>query len=60
MKVQAKRKEDFDAKLPKDHRIQTEGMVLLYDNRHEDFLGKLYMRSMGSYRVTKIFQNGYL
>ena len=44
MEVQAKRKEDFDAKLPKDHRIQTGGMVLLYDNRHEDFPSKLHTR----------------
>ena len=40
MEVQAKRKEDFDAKLPKAHGIWTRGMVLLYDNRHEDFLEK--------------------
>ena len=58
--VQAKRKEDFDAKLPKDHGIQTGGMVLLYDNRHKDFPGKLHTRWMGPYKVTEIFQNGSL
>ena len=43
MEVQAKRKDDFDAVLPKDHRIQAGGMVLLYDNQHEEFPGKLHM-----------------
>ena len=57
MEVQAKRKEDFDAKLSRDHGIQTGMMVLFYDNRHEDFLGKLHTRWMGPYRVTEIFQN---
>ena len=60
MNVQAKRNDDFDAKLPKDYGIQTKGMVLLYDNRHEDFLGKLHTRWMGPYKVTEIFQNGSL
>ena len=60
MEVQAKRKDDFDAKLPKDHGIQTGGMVLLYDNQHEEFLSKLHIRWMGPYRVTYIFQNGSL
>ena len=58
--MQAKRKDDFDAKLPKDHGIQTGGKVLLYDNRHEEFSGKLHTRWMGPYRVTYIFQNGSL
>ena len=58
--VQAKRKEDFDAKLPKDHGIQTGGMVLLYDNRYEDFPGKLHTRWKGPYKVTEVFQNGSL
>ena len=58
--VQAKRKNDFDAKLPKNHEIQTRGMVLLYDNCCEEFLGKLYTRWMGPYRVTYIFPNGSL
>jgi len=57
LEVQAKRKEDFDAKLPKKHGIQTGGMVLLYDNRYEDFPGKLHTRWMGPYRVTEVFQN---
>ena len=57
MKVQAKRKNNFDAKLPKDHGIQTEGMVLFYDNCHEELPSKLHTRWMGPYRVTYIFQN---
>ena len=56
--VQAKKKEDFDAKLPKSHGIQTGGMVLLYDNRYEEFLGKLHTRWIGPYMVTYIFPNG--
>lgn len=60
MEVQAKRKGEFDAKLPKDHGIHTGGMVLLYDNRYEDFPGKLHTRWMGPYRVTEVFQNGSL
>ena len=44
MEVQAKRKNDFDAKLPKDHGIHTEGMVLKYDNRYKDFPRKLHTR----------------
>ena len=60
MEVQAKRKEDFHANLPKDHGIQTGGMVSLYDNCHEEFSGKLHMRWMGPYKVTEIFQNGSL
>ena len=60
MEVQAKRKEAFDAKLPKDHGIEARKMVLLYDNCHEDFPGKLHTRWIGPYRVTKIFQNGSL
>jgi hypothetical protein len=58
--IQAKRKENFDAKLPKDHGIHTGGMVLLYDNRYEDFPGKLHTRWMGPYRVTEIYRNGSL
>ncbi|OAE31525.1 hypothetical protein AXG93_2475s1000 [Marchantia polymorpha subsp. ruderalis] len=58
--IQAKRKRDYDSKLPKDHEIQAEGMMLLYDNRHEDFPGKLHTRWMGPYRVTYIFPNGSL
>ena len=40
--VQAKRKVEFDWKLLKEHRIQVDGLVLLYDNRHNEFLGKLH------------------
>ena len=47
IEVQAKRKGDFDAKLPNNHRIQTGGMVLFYDNCHEEFLGKLHTSWMG-------------
>ena len=60
MEVQAKRKDNFDAKLPKDHGIQTGRMVLLYDNCYEEFPGKLHTRWMEPYKVTYIFQNGSL
>jgi hypothetical protein len=58
--VQAARKEKFDAKLPWDHGVRTGGLVLLYDNRHERFPGKLHTRWMGPYRVTEVFENGSL
>lgn len=45
--VQANRKEKFDSKLPSSHEIQQGGLVLLYDNRHEQFPGKLHTRWMG-------------
>ena len=56
----AKRKAEFDGKLPKSHGIQVGGMVLLYDNRHKDFPGKLHTRWMGPYKVNYIFPNGSL
>ena len=55
--MQAKRKGDFDDKLPKSQGIEEGGLVLLYDNRHKEFLGKLRMRWMGPYKVTKIYSN---
>ena len=58
--VQAKRKEIYDKRLPKDNKIEEGGMVLLYDNRHQKFPGKLHTRWMGPYRVAQIFQNGSL
>ena len=58
--VQAKRKGDFDKKLPESHGIKEGGLVLLYDNRHKEFLGKLHTWWMGPYKVTKIYSNGSL
>jgi hypothetical protein len=58
--VQADRKEKFEAKLPWDHGIREGGLVLLYDNRHEQFPSKLHTRWMGPYRVTEVFENGSL
>jgi hypothetical protein len=58
--VQMKRKEDYDRKLPVDHGIREGGLVLLYDNRHKDFPGKLHTRWMGPYRVNQVHQNGSL
>ena len=52
IEVQAKREGNFDAKLSNNHRIQTEGMVLLYDNHYEEFMGKLHTRWMRPHRVT--------
>ena len=49
--VQAKRKEEFDEKLPESHGIEKGGLVLLYDNRHKEFPGKLHTRWMGPYKV---------
>ena len=58
--IQAKRKVEFDWKLSKDHGIKEGGLVLLYDNRYKDFLGKLHTRWMGPSKVTQIFPNGSL
>jgi hypothetical protein len=58
--VQFKRKEVYDRKIPVDHGIQKEGLVLLYDNRHKEFPGKLHTRWMGLYKVKHIFCNGSL
>ena len=58
--VQTKRKEDFDEKLPESHEIENGGLVLLYDNRHKEFPGKLHTRWMGPYKVTQIYSNGSL
>ena len=58
--VQAKRKEDFDAKLPKNHGIEVGEMVLLYNNCHKEFWNKLHTRWMGLYKVYYIISNGSL
>ena len=58
--IQARRKIEFDRKLPKDHGIKVGGMVLLYDNQHKDFTRKLHTRWMGPYKVNYIFPNGSL
>jgi hypothetical protein len=58
--VQMRRKEDYDQHIPTDHRIREQGLVLLYDNRHKEFPGKLHTRWMGPYRVCQIFPNGSL
>ena len=57
-KIQAKRKEDFDDKIPESHGIEEGGLVLLYDNHHKEFPGKLHTRWMGPYKVMKIYSNG--
>jgi hypothetical protein len=58
--VQMRRKEDYDRKSPADHGIREQGLVLLYDNRHKEFLGQLHTRWMGPYQVCQIFPNGSL
>jgi hypothetical protein len=55
-----KRKEDYDRKIPTDHGIREQGLVLLYNNRHKEFPGKLHTRWMGPYQVCQIFPNGSL
>ena len=57
IEVQTKRKEEFDSKLPDDHGITPGGLVLLYDNRHKQFPGKLHTRWMGTYKVTEVYPN---
>jgi hypothetical protein len=58
--VHAKQKEKFESKLPLSHEIRKDGLVLLYDNRHERFPSKLHTRWMGPYRVTEAYGNGSL
>ena len=58
--VQTKSKKEFDSKLPEDHGIRKGGLVLLYDNRHKKFTGKLHTRWMGPYKVTTVYPNGFL
>jgi hypothetical protein len=58
--VLLRREEDYDRKIPTDHGIREEGLVLFYDNRHKEFPGKLHTRWMGPYRVCQIFPNGSL
>ena len=58
--IQTERKKEFDSKLPEDHGIREGGLVLLYDNRHKKFPGKLHTRWMGPYKVTTIYPNGSL
>ena len=55
--VQTKRKEDFDSKLPRDHGIVKGGLVLLYDNRHKQFLDKLHTKWMAPYKVIEVYSN---
>ena len=57
-KIQAKRKEDFDDKIPENHGIEG-GLVLLYNNRHKEFPGELHTRWMEPHKVT-IYPNGSL
>ena len=58
--VQSKRKEDFDRKIPANHGIAEGCLVLLYDNRHKEFPGKLHIRWLGPYHVVQVFSNGTL
>ena len=60
IEIQAKKKKAFDNKILESHRIEEEGLVLLYDNRHKEFPSKLYTRWMGPCKVTKIYPNGSL
>ena len=60
LEVQAKRKVEYDGKLPKNHGIKLGGMVLLYDNHHKEFPGKLHTHWMEPYKVNYIFPNGSL
>jgi transposase InsO family protein len=58
--TQNRRKENFDRKLPQDTGIREGKLVLLFDNRHINFPGKLQTRWMGPFRVSEIFDNGTL
>lgn len=55
-KIQNKRKKYFDQSI-KEIKIQEGDHVLLYDNRHMNFLEKLHTCWMGSYKVIENFAN---
>ncbi|KAL3690876.1 hypothetical protein R1sor_004527 [Riccia sorocarpa] len=57
--IQQKRKENHDKRIRKID-VKDKDLVLLYENRHIKFPGKLHLRWMGPYRVTKVFDNGSL
>ncbi|KAL3675122.1 hypothetical protein R1sor_025070 [Riccia sorocarpa] len=57
--IQQKRKENHDKRIRKID-VKDNDLVLLYDNRHIKFPGKLHLRWMGPYRVTNVFDNGSL
>ena len=42
--IQVKRKEDFDEKISESHGIEEGGLVLLYNNRHKELLGKSHTK----------------
>ena len=58
--VQARRKESYDQKLPEDNHIKEGDLVLLFDNRFQDFPGKLHTRWAGPLKVSRVYSNGSL
>lgn len=58
--VQALRKEVFDRKLPTETGIVEGSLVLQFDNRHRDFLGKLHTWWMEPFRLCKVYSKGSL
>jgi hypothetical protein len=56
--IQARRKTDHDKRLPAEHGIKEDGLVLLYDSRYKTFPGKLHTRWMSPYKVKSVFPNG--
>ena len=57
--VQIKQKLRWDKKLSKVT-IMSGDIVLVYDSRHEKFPGKLHIRWLGPFQVTRIHENGSL
>jgi uncharacterized protein (UPF0335 family) len=57
--VQRERKKRYDRKLRIED-IHAGDSVLLWDSRHEMFLGKLHVSWMGPYKVETVFDNGSL
>jgi len=59
MAIQKQRKRRFDKKI-RNEDVQENDLALVYDSRHQKFLGKLHVRWLGPYLVTKVYENGSL
>lgn len=58
--IQSTQKERHDAHIILDKDIEKGDLVLVYDKRHEKFLGKMQSMWTGPYMVLEVFGNGSL
>ena len=57
--IQQQRKRRFDKKIGKE-KVGEDELALVYDSRHQKFPGKLHVRWLGPYLVTRVYDNGSL